>query len=257
MQVRALVAAVAVVGAAFYLGQRRGKQPDPPVSPPPATTAASTAATTLPQGEPSTTQPAVAAPQRDLALIQERLREGAPGTYILHMLAEQGDTLARWPDRRSEPLRVWIQPDASFPDWDPQYAIVAERAFEEWEAAGFPIRFDRVLDSAGTDIRIVFVHQMPGDEQERRIGVARRIRDQDGWLLNGEVVIATHDRSGAPLPAATVHGTARHEVGHILGLGHSPNPTDVMFPESRTAVISSVDRATLHLMYMLPPGPVK
>ena len=198
------------------------------------------------------------APGRDLAVIQERLREGAPGTYILHMLPEQGDTLARWPDRRNEPLRVWIQADASFPDWDPQYAVVAERAFDEWEQAGFPIRFDRVLDSATADIRIVFVHQMPPDEQQvRRIGVARRLRDQDGWLHHGEVVIATHDRSGSALPATTVHGTARHEVGHILGLGHSPNPTDVMYPESRTAIISPVDRATLHLIYMLPPGPVK
>jgi hypothetical protein len=254
VQVRALVAAVAVIGAAFYLGRQRAKPKAPAV----AQTAASEVAAT-PQGEPSPdTATAPAEPTRNLAEIQERLREGAPGTYILHMLPEQGDTLARWPERRTEALRVWIQADASFPNWDPQFALVAERAFEEWEQAGFPLRFDRVLDSATADIKIVFVQQMPPDEQQvRRIGVARRLRDQDGWLRHGEVIIATHDRAGAPLPATTVHGTARHEVGHILGLGHSPNPTDVMFPESRTPAISAVDRATLHLLYMLPPGPVK
>lgn len=198
-----------------------------------------------------------AEPTRDLALIQERLREGAPGTYILHMLPEQGDTLARWPDRMNEPLRVWIQPDADFPDWDRSYPVVAEKAFEEWRVAGFPILFNRMRDSAGTDIKILFVHQMPAEEQSRRIGVARRVRDQNGWLVRAEVVIATHDRAGQPLSAETVGGTARHEVGHVLGLGHSPNPTDVMFPESRTPIISAVDRATLHLIYMLPPGPVK
>lgn len=197
------------------------------------------------------------AEKRDLAQIQERLREGAPGTYVLEMLAEQNDSLARWPDRNNEPLRVWIQPDASFADWDASYPVVAERAFEEWEQAGFPVRFDRMRDSAGTDIKILFVHQMPADDPARRIGVARRVRDQDGWLVRAEVVIATHDRSGQPLSAATVAGTARHEVGHVLGLAHSPNPTDVMYPESRSTVISAADRATLHLLYKLPPGPVK
>ena len=210
-----------------------------------------------PQGDvvvASTRQPAE---KRDFALIQERLREGAPGTYIMEMLAEQNDTLARWPDRNNEPLRVWIQPDASFADWDASYPVVAERAFQEWEQAGFPVRFDMMRDSAGTDIKILFVHQMPGDEPVRRIGVARRVRDRNGWLVSADVVIATHDRSGQPLPAATVGGTARHEVGHVLGLAHSPNPTDVMYPESRSTVISAADRATLHLLYMLPPGPVK
>lgn len=210
-----------------------------------------------PQGDIVVGAPREASEKRDFALIQERLREGAPGTYILQMLAEQNDTLARWPDRNNEPLRVWIQPDASFPDWDASYPVVAERAFEEWQEAGFPVRFDMMRDSAGTDIKIVFVHQMPPEEQARRIGVARRVRDQNGWLVRAEVVIATHDRSGNPLSATTVGGTARHEVGHVLGLAHSPNPTDVMFPESRTPVISAVDRATLHLLYMLPPGPVK
>jgi hypothetical protein len=30
-----------------------------------------------------------------------------------------------------------------------------------------------------------------------------------------------------------------------------------MYPESRTPVISAADRATMHLLYLLPPGMVK
>lgn len=215
------------------------------------------ASSVSPQGDVVVASTRQSTETRDLALIQERLREGAAGTYIMEMLAEQNDTLARWPDRNNEPLRVWIQPDASFADWDASYPVVAERAFAEWEQAGFPVRFDMLRDSAGTDIKILFVHQMPADEHVRRTGVARRVRDQDGWLVRADVVIATHDRSGQPLPAATVGGTARHEVGHALGLAHSPSPADVMYPESRATMISAADRATLHLLYMLPPGPVK
>jgi hypothetical protein len=197
-----------------------------------------------------------AAPRRDLATIQERIREGAPGTYLLHMLEEQDHQLARWPDRRAEPLRVWIQPTASIPDWNVTYPVVAERAFDEWRDAGFPIRFDMIRDSVATDIKILFVHQMP-PEDSSRIGVARRMMDEHGWIVSAEIIIATHDREGRPLPAAMVAGSARHEVGHILGLGHSNNPGDVMFPESRTPIISASDRATLHMIYILPPGPVR
>ena len=255
MQLRSVVVGALVVGYVAYQIYDLRSRPNPATI---TVGAPANARPVLPQGDvvvEAAGDPA--RPVRDFSLIQERLREGSPGTYILEMLAEQRDTLARWPDRRSEPLRVWIQPDAAFPDWDASYSVVAERAFEEWQLAGFPIQFDRMRDSAGTDIKILFVHQMPPDDPARRIGVARRVRDQDGWLVRAEIVIATHDRSGEPIPSATVGGTARHEIGHVLGLGHSPSPTDVMFPESRTSVISAVDRATLHLLYMLPPGPVK
>ena len=201
---------------------------------------------------PSTQPP----PRRDLATVQMLVRDGSPGTYLLDMLAEQQDLIVRWPDRRAEAIRVWIERNPNIPDWNSSYAVVAERAIEEWQRAGFPLRFLILRDSANTEIKIRWVTQFP-EEIGPKLGMTRKLRDQHGWIHAAELTVATHDARGGRLPAETVAGTARHEIGHALGLGHSPAPTDVMYPESRTTAFSALDRATLRLLYILPPGSVK
>jgi hypothetical protein len=194
-------------------------------------------------------------PFRDLESIKERIREGSPGTYLPSVLAEQEGMVLRWPQRRVDPIRVWIHRNPEIPDFDRSYPEVAERVFSEWHEAGFPLRFDFVADSTHCDIVIVWASSL-GTSEEHRIGVTVKTRDQHGWIRAARITISTHDRrNNRPLPASLVAGIARHEVGHALGLGHSPNKTDVMYRESQTTTISGADRATLHLLYILPPGP--
>jgi hypothetical protein len=182
--------------------------------------------------------------------VRRRMSYGAGGTYIMPMI-EEDSGLARWPDRPLDPIRVWVEPFSEIPDWRPDYVTTARLAFDRWTQAGLPVQIKFLVDSAGAEVRVFWTDRFP----DSRIGSTRRIRDQHWWLLAADLTLAIHGSSGVPLDPEVVTATAIHEVGHLLGLNHSPDTTDVM--ASRHHGInapSGADLATARLLYSLPPG---
>ncbi len=188
--------------------------------------------------------------------LRRRVQSLAAGTYVNDLLTEQDSALYRWPDRASDALRVYVEPASAVPDWSASYPQVAREVFDEWSEAGFPLTFTFIYDSASADITIHWVNRF-GAEEGQRIGVTKRIQTSRFLIARAEIDVATHDSTGRALSARLVGGVLRHEIGHALGLNHANDSRSVMYRESATSTISSVDRATLRLLYLVPAGSLK
>jgi hypothetical protein len=193
------------------------------------------------------------APSRDVSDIRRRLSEGETGTYIGDILAERDSSLARWPERLVDPLRVWIQVGDSVPDWKPEFVDQARDAFITWQNTGVPVAFVFVHDSGNADVHVTWRDHF--DEQIS--GKTMWARDENWWIVDANISIALHHNHGEALDASAVRAIALHEVGHLLGLDHSSDTTNIMTARVRVRDLSAADRATMRLLYTLPPGSIK
>jgi predicted Zn-dependent protease len=169
------------------------------------------------------------------------------------MLAERDSALARWPDRSSEPLLVWVQPASGIEGWSSSYVDEVRNAFEEWDALNLPVRFTFTSDSADADVHVSFVDHF----EEEISGRTKWARDDEWWITDADIVLAVWHRDGPILDNEAMHAMSLHEIGHLLGLDHTSDSTSIMAPKVRVRQISPADRATVRLLYTLPPGGVR
>lgn len=217
----------------------------PPVQVPPAQVAGTAAS-----------QPASLTPTTDLlARLYSRrtiIRLGS-AVYLDSMLTDSDSIVRRWPDRGGAPLRVAIlageAPAASLP----RLTRILERALRTWAGAGAGIGLELAADSTTADIRVQWVARLDAE----RSGETEIQWSRSGAISGASVSLALTTSDGRQLPDEGVYVVATHEIGHAIGVPHSANPADVMFPVSRTGILSARDRATLTLLYQLPPGSLR
>jgi Matrixin len=184
---------------------------------------------------------------------RRRIRASAGSTYLNEMLAANSDSmLRRWDNRLQSPVRVWFAPTYTA-NFQAAFIDAIRRAFGLWGAAGVPVQFDLNGDSA--DAEVVF-RWKPQFEIERS-GQTDLHWDQDGHIQSAVVTLATFDPKGRAMDVDDIRVVAEHEIGHVLGLDHSPDSTDLMFPTAKVRDLSDRDVRTVLLLYQLTPGSIR
>jgi hypothetical protein len=246
-------AILVVVGVAFGGFIAYAAIHAPRRDPPPAQTQTPAAPTTITANELIVASGGLPAPVRNIDAIRAQLQAHQAGTFINEILAGRDSNIARWPDRREHAVKVWIDEHSPLVGAERPLPAEVRRAFADWGAAGVPLTFTFIGDSAPAEVHVTFVDHF----NEAISGLTTWKRDYNWWILGGDIQVSLRSGSGRPLNDEQIHAIALHEIGHLLGLNHTADTTAIMAPRVGVLQLSPLDINTMRLIYELPPGSVK
>lgn len=174
-------------------------------------------------------------------------------TYLQYNLKE--GRLIRWPDH-CFPLTFYVAPFRWYRGRgeETKYYAMVQKAIQTWEQASQnKCRFQYVSNLNDSQVNLEWKRV-----DRKSLGYCLFNFDAQSRLYSAEVQIGLSDGilHAQYMDENEVYHTILHEIGHALGLGHSPYTTDIMYTPHQygTVSLSRRDINSIRWLYNLPLG---
>jgi predicted Zn-dependent protease len=186
------------------------------------------------------------------AAIRARIAAEGAESYLAETVAGSDSSVRRWAVRGARSLTVAIV-RADVPGFQGEFVDAVGWAMAEWNQVALPVRFEANADSAHADVVVSWADTIDAE----RAGRADVTWNGAGAIVRVRILLATHLTGGRPITTRQMTTMALHELGHAVGLGHSPDPRDALYPTSGASALTPRDRRTATVLYALPTGSVR
>jgi hypothetical protein len=165
--------------------------------------------------------------------------------YISGTIDSDERVLHRWRTGTDTERTLWVH-FAEPPDGRPTFWDETVRALETWNAVrGLPLAFRRTGHPAAADVKFRWIRRFDANQA----GTTDWETDGEGWLTSAVVTLATEHAEGTSMSDEFLWLVALHELGHVVGLPHSEDPSDVMHPGNRNQKLSDRDVRSARQLY--------
>jgi predicted Zn-dependent protease len=127
------------------------------------------------------------------------------------------------------PLKIFIK-ESSSRFYKTDYKDYVKYAMDVWRKADDRIQYKFVKSISEADIAVMFVENLGDKYEENYLGLTDYDSNKNKQIEFSKIQISLIKNGNEKISAGEIKATIVHEFGHALGLGHSDNEKDLMYP---------------------------